>query len=127
MLGGTWPEHIPERNDHGGGKMALWARGCRMNGLGPDLTTRARGSAPRETQGPKGDPGAHTPGAAQGLKAPTETPRPNQGIKEAGLQFSQDRKRTAQPSNKHWPEAKEWGKQNFSGQQSRERPRPATL
>ena len=99
MLGGTWPEHIPERNDHGGGQ---------------GLST-------------KGDPGAHTPGAAQGLKAPTETPRPNQGIKEAGLQFSQDRKRTAQPSNKHWPEAKEWGKQNFSGQQSRERPRPATL
>ena len=32
--------------------MALWARGCRMNGLGPDLTIRARGSAPRETQGP---------------------------------------------------------------------------
>lgn len=45
MLGGTWLEHIPERNDHGGGEMVLWAKG-------PDLIITARGSAPRETQGP---------------------------------------------------------------------------
>ena len=45
MLGGTWLELIPERNDRGGGKMVLWAKG-------PDLIITARGSAPRETQGP---------------------------------------------------------------------------
>lgn len=37
----------------------------------------------------KGNPGAHSRGGP-GLKAPTETPDLNQGIKEAGLQFSQD-------------------------------------
>lgn len=26
MLSGIWLENIPERDDHGGGKMALWPR-----------------------------------------------------------------------------------------------------
>lgn len=51
------------------------------------------------------------------------------GKKEAGLQLSQERTHAAQPtvlSRKHWPEAKEWDKQNIRGQPSRKHPRPAT-